>query len=266
MVKEGVWGERECGASRARACSEGWQAHSVRRESCNSDSSPEPAALWFGGVLFGERRAGAQRSQGLVRRGGQAHFVRRGSCDAHSSTEPAALLWGEREYGERRAGAQRSQGLVRRAGRRTPCAGRAVMLTAVQSLRLACTEGRVRRGASAEPRGAGLVGRAGRRTPCAERAVILTAVQSLRLACTEGRVRRGASAEPRGAGLVGRGWQAHSVRRESCDAPSSPKPAASLYGRGEYGERRAGAQRSQVRVGRAGLTRWAWGVSLFPQA
>ena len=35
------------------------------------------------------------------------------------------------------------------AGRRTPCAGRAVMLTAVQSLRLACSEG-----ASSEERGA----------------------------------------------------------------------------------------------------------------
>ena len=37
-------GWREYGASRSRACSEGLQAHSVRRESCNSDSSPEPAA------------------------------------------------------------------------------------------------------------------------------------------------------------------------------------------------------------------------------
>ena len=42
----------------------GWQAHSVRRESCNSDSSPEPSAActerglcerqgWVGGVLGG---------------------------------------------------------------------------------------------------------------------------------------------------------------------------------------------------------------------
>jgi hypothetical protein len=37
-----------------------------------------------------------------------------------------------------------------RAGRRTPCAERAVMLTAVQSLRLACTE----RGALGERVGA----------------------------------------------------------------------------------------------------------------
>jgi len=49
------------------------------------------------------------------------------SGDAHSSPEPAAGLYGG--------------GRVGRAGRRTPCAGRAVMLTAVQSLRLACTEG-----------------------------------------------------------------------------------------------------------------------------
>ena len=56
------------------------------------------------------------------------------------------------------------------------------MLTAVQSLRLACTEG-----ASTEPRGPGAWSeKAGRRTPCAERAVILPAVQSLRRACTEG--------------------------------------------------------------------------------
>jgi len=61
------------------------------------------------------------------------------------------------------------------AGRRTPCAERAVMLTAVQSLRLL-----VRRGACWEG--------AGRRTPCAERAVILTAVQSLRLAGSAGGV------------------------------------------------------------------------------
>ena len=53
---------------------------------------------------------------------------------------------------------------LERAGRRTPCAGRAVILPAVQSLRRAGSEG------------------AGRRTPCAGRAVILTAVQSLRRA------------------------------------------------------------------------------------
>jgi hypothetical protein len=74
------------------------------------------------------------------------------------------------------------EGLVGRVGRRTPCAGRAVILTAVQSLRLlvrrgACWVARVR---SLAIPGAGWE-RAGRRTPCAGRAVILTAVQSLRL-------------------------------------------------------------------------------------
>ena len=62
--------------------------------------------------------------------------------------------------------------LGERACRRTPCAERAVILPAVQSLRLACSEGLERRSA-------------GRRAPHAERAVILPAVQSLRLACTE---------------------------------------------------------------------------------
>ena len=42
---------------------------------------------------------------------------------------------------------------------------------------------------------------------------MLTAVQSLRLACTE-------------RGVLGGGWQAHFVRGESCDAHSSPEPAA----------------------------------------
>ncbi len=70
-------------------------------------------------------------------------------------------------------------GLVGRgAGRRAPHAGRAVMLTAVQSLRLL-----VRRGAGTEG--------AGRRIPCAGRAVMLTAVQSLRRACSEGGTRTG---------------------------------------------------------------------------
>jgi hypothetical protein len=50
-----------------------------------------------------------------------------------------------------------------RAGRRTPCAERAVMLPAVQSLRRTCSDGLVRR--------------ACRRTPCAGRAVMLPAVR-----------------------------------------------------------------------------------------
>ncbi len=81
-----------------------------------------------------------------------------------------------------------------------------MILPAVQSLRLACSEGAgsenaelglsAPRGGLGEARvqslacpglfGEGRVGRAGGRTPCAERAVILPAVQSLRLAGTEG--------------------------------------------------------------------------------
>jgi len=95
------------------------------------------------------------------------------------------------------------------AGRRTPCAERAVMLTAVQSLRLL-----VRRGACWEG--------SGRRTPCAERAVMLTAVQSLRRARSEG-------ARWEGAG-----------RRTPCAeraviAHSSPEPAAACNGEGRVG-------------------------------
>ena len=57
----------------------------MRRESCDSDSSPEPAALLFGGGLLGE---------GLVRRAGCAHSVRRESCNSDSSPGPAAA-WSE---------------------------------------------------------------------------------------------------------------------------------------------------------------------------
>jgi hypothetical protein len=62
--------------------------------------------------------------------------------------------------------------------------------------------------------------------------VILPAVQSLRLAGAVGCVfgareyRASRSRGVLGEGRVGRGWQAHSVRRESCDSPSSPEPAA----------------------------------------
>ena len=83
-----------------------------------------------------------------------------------------------RACGERgEFGASRARACTERAGRRTPCAERAVMLPAVQSLRLACTERACGEGAR-------------RRTPCAERAVMLTAVQSLRLLVRRGRVER----------------------------------------------------------------------------
>jgi len=68
----------------------------------------------------------------------------------------------------------------------------------------------------------------------------------------------------KGEGRVGRGGgQAHFVRRESCDAHSSPEPAALLWGGREYGERRAGAQRSQGRVGRGGAHEKGWGDLRF---
>ena len=48
----GRGGSRE-GSSVRGACSEGgWQAHSVRRESCNTDSSPEPSAACSEGGVF----------------------------------------------------------------------------------------------------------------------------------------------------------------------------------------------------------------------
>jgi len=131
---------------------------------------------------------------------------------------------------------------------RTPCALRAVILPAVQSLRLAGSEetiacwesglvgcrasglapGKRQQASAFQGLRRGLFGegrarRAGKRTPCAERAVILPAVQSLRLAGSEGAWSERAWSE---------GWQAHSVRRESCDSPSSPEPAALLFGGG----------------------------------
>ena len=100
----------------------------------------------------------------------------------------------------------RDPGRVQRSGRRTPCAERAVMLTAVQSLRLAGTEGgALGRGASTEPRVPGLVERAG-----------------LNGAGPAGWLRESGSrlSHSKAFGwLVRRGcWRAHWVRRESCDS------------------------------------------------
>jgi hypothetical protein len=66
---------------------------------------------------------------GLNGGAGRAHSVRPESCDSPSSPEPAASWFGgdHRLFGERAA--------------RTPCVLRAVILTAVQSLRLAGSEG-----------------------------------------------------------------------------------------------------------------------------
>jgi hypothetical protein len=76
--------------------------------------------------------------------------------------------------------------LVGWGGRRAPHAERAVILPAVQSLRLAGTEGACEKARVRSLACPVLVGRAGRRAPHAERAVILPAVQSLRLAGSEG--------------------------------------------------------------------------------
>ena len=41
------------------------RAHSVRPESCDPPSSPEPAARWFGGSVLGEGLAGGVRNRWL---------------------------------------------------------------------------------------------------------------------------------------------------------------------------------------------------------
>ena len=49
---------------RRGTCKEGgWQAHFVRRESCDAHSSPEPAARWFGEERVGRGLAGALCAQ-----------------------------------------------------------------------------------------------------------------------------------------------------------------------------------------------------------
>jgi hypothetical protein len=59
MVEVGLWVGCLVGwgahAKARGACSEGgWQAHSVRRESCNADSSPEPSAACSEGGVCGQ--------------------------------------------------------------------------------------------------------------------------------------------------------------------------------------------------------------------
>jgi hypothetical protein len=72
------------------ACWDGWQAHSARRESCNSDSSPEPSAACSERGLWGEERRDAASTLGLVGRAGRRTPCARESCNSDSSPEPSA--------------------------------------------------------------------------------------------------------------------------------------------------------------------------------
>jgi hypothetical protein len=141
-------------------------------------------------------------------------------CSIPTPIEPAARLlggglWGEARVrslaipgllGDNRWDAGSTLGLVGRAGRRTPCAGRAVILTAVQSLRLLVRkEGWGGDGQSLNGAGpAGWHRESGSRLPQSK---------GLRPGwvgeCLLGDNRRDAGCT---LGLVGRGWQAHSVR------------------------------------------------------
>ncbi len=171
----GVWGE---GAGSERAC----RRTPCARESCDALSSPEPAARWFGGAC-GESASTEPRVPGLGRRGRvrrasgkrAPHAERAVILPAVQSLRRAcsergrvgrgrvrSLAWpglvgraGRRAPHARRESCDCSQqsracgwlvrrGLVRRAGRRAPHAERAVILTAVQSLRLLVRRGCVR--------------------------------------------------------------------------------------------------------------------------
>ena len=120
----------------------------------------------------GERAEGDLGVPGLVRRGGELERCRASGLAPESGSglpQSKAFGWLVRRGRGMLGGAStepRVPGLVRRgAGRRTPCAERAVMLTAVQSLRLLERRGG-RAGARPYPGGEGsekcewLVGRA----------------------------------------------------------------------------------------------------------
>jgi hypothetical protein len=134
---EGWWGEGRVGALRARGRAVILTAVQSLRLRVRRGAGGESG-------LIGERRAGAQRSQGACSEGaGRRTSCARESCNSDSSPEPSAACsegaGGERgEYGgllgRVRVGALRAR-------------GRAVILTAVQSLRL-----RVRGGAWSETR------------------------------------------------------------------------------------------------------------------
>ena len=70
-----------------RAGTEGWQAHSVPRESCDGSQQSRAFGCLFGGddYLLGE---------GLVRRAGRAHSVRPESCDGSQQSRACGCLFG----------------------------------------------------------------------------------------------------------------------------------------------------------------------------
>jgi hypothetical protein len=107
-------------------------------------------------------------------RGGKTCSVCRESCDTHSSPEPAALWFGG--------------GRVGRGKRRDATSTlRAVMLTAVQSLRRAGGERSRWESASTEPRVPGAWSeRVCRRTPCARESCNSDSSPEPSAACSEG--------------------------------------------------------------------------------
>jgi hypothetical protein len=197
--------------------SEKWEVRSEKWDP--GTESPE----WRGG------RAGARTYLGGG--GWQAHFVRRESCDCSQQSRAFGCLNGGDDCLLGGASTEpRDPGLGRRAGRRTPCAGRAVMAhsSPEPAALLFGGDDCLLGGASTEPRGPGLGRRAGRRTSCAgESCDGSQRVQSLRRAGGEGAMRVGwreyGASRSRG---WSEGWQAHSVRGESCNADSSPEPSA----------------------------------------
>jgi hypothetical protein len=216
----------------------GWQAHFVRRESCDCSQQSRAFGCLNGGddCLLGGAST-EPRDPGLGRRAGRRTSCAGRAVMAHSSPEPAALLFGGDDCLLGGASTEpRDPGLGRRAGRRTPCAGRAVMAhsSPEPAALLFGGDDCLLGGASTEPRGPGLGRRAGRRTSCAgESCDGSQRVQSLRRAGGEGAMRVGwreyGASRSRG---WSEGWQAHSVRRESCDCSQQSRACGCLNGEG----------------------------------
>jgi len=88
----------------------GWQAHSVRRESCDAHSSTEPAAREYGEGVVGDK-GGRALVRGLVRRGGlgYSHLM----SLTLTGRPPAAADWSEAKmtWWERRASLRLVRGM-----------------------------------------------------------------------------------------------------------------------------------------------------------